>query len=54
MTNTFLAILEFSLPKKIEESDQMDDRAPEPVDIRVCLQILQKRHRYKPHHDQFL
>ena len=40
MTNTCRAILESSQSKKREENDRMDDKALEPVNIRVCLQIV--------------
>ena len=40
MSNTCLAILESSLPKRREEIDRMDDRAPVQVNIRVCRQIV--------------
>ncbi len=40
MTNTCPAILESSQSKKREENDPMDDRAPEPVNIRGYRQIL--------------
>ena len=40
MTNTCRAILESSQSKKREDKDPMDDRAPEPVNIRAYLQIL--------------
>ena len=39
MTNTCRAILESSQSKKIEGNDQMDDRVPEPVNIRAYRQI---------------
>ena len=40
VTNTCRAIRESSQSKKREENDPMDDRAPEPANIRAYRQIL--------------